>query len=91
MIDNKVIGFTVGNLEPFYDGNTFYLREICVSQDYQQCGVGKKLTENLLSLAKSHHAKRCYLLTRNDVLAYKIYQRWGFDDIAPLRTMVASL
>ena len=89
--NNQLIGFAAGNIEPFYDGNTFYLREIAVAPQYQRTGIGKALLDRTLTVAASKDVQRSYLLTRNDVAAYEVYLNWGFKDIAPLRAMVLKI
>ncbi len=73
-----IVGFALGNSEPFYFGNMFYLREMCIVNDLQQQGLGKKLylaLERELSLAKIHSI---YLTTHRETLASNFYVNNGF-------------
>jgi len=44
-------------------GNTALLRSAAVAREYQGCGIGSRLTENLLELAKNDGVERIVLLT----------------------------
>jgi len=73
-----IVGFALGNSEPFYFGNMFYLREMCILKDLQQQGLGKKLylaLERELSLAKIHSI---YLTTNRATVASSFYMSNGF-------------
>jgi len=51
---------TIGLERP---GNTALLRSAAVAPEYQGCGLGSRLTENLLELAKNDGVERVVLLT----------------------------
>ena len=73
-----VVGFALGNSEPFYFGSMFYLREMCIQSDLQHQGLGNKLylaLERELSLAKIHSI---YLTTHRETVAANFYARNGF-------------
>jgi amino-acid N-acetyltransferase len=44
-------------------GNTALLRSAAVAPEYQDCGIGSRLTENLLERAKNDGVERVVLLT----------------------------
>ena len=41
--DNRIVGCCLGNIEPYYTGRNFYLRELFVSVGSQKSGIGKML------------------------------------------------
>src|SRR5689334_22955989 len=41
--DGKVMGCAIGNIEPYYSGNIFILKEVFVAVDAQGSGVGRQL------------------------------------------------
>jgi len=57
--EDTVIGFVLGNSEPYYTGLIFYLREMCTDIDYQNKGVGKHL---LLNLENNLKSKSIYII-----------------------------
>ena len=73
-----VIGFVLGNTEPFYFGSMFYLREMCTQTDLQKTGIGSEIfhaLERELSLNKVHSI---YLTTEREIPAAKFYKNKGF-------------
>ena len=73
-----IVGFALGNSEPFYFGSMFYLREMCIQSDLQHKGLGNQLylaLERELSLAKIHSI---YLTTHRETDAASFYTRNGF-------------
>ena len=90
-IDDGAIGFVLGNIEPFCDGPLFYLREMCVSDEYQNKGVGSKLLEKLQLELNSLHVKSVYLATDNTIPAAHFYKNKGFVHSEKLGFYVKSL
>lgn len=73
-----IVGFALGNSEPFYFGDMYYLREMCIQTDLQQQGLGNQLylaLERELALAKIHSI---YLTTHRETVAANFYLRNGF-------------
>jgi N-acetylglutamate synthase-like GNAT family acetyltransferase len=74
-----IIGFALGNTEPFYFGSMFYLREMCIQTDLQKSGVGSAILNALeqeLSLNKVHSI---YLTTERNIPAAEFYTKKGFN------------
>ena len=76
--EDTVVGFVVGNSEPYYTGSIFYLREMCTDIDYQCKGVGKQLLLCLEDNLKSKLIHDIYLLTERNLPAAHFYQNRGF-------------
>lgn len=74
----EVIGFALGNLEPFCTGTLFYLREMCVGTQQQSKGVGTQLYRTLQRELESRHVRAIYLATDRGIPAASFYQRLGF-------------
>lgn len=77
--NSDLVGFVLGNAEPFLEGEWFYLREMCVSQDYQRQGVGTSLLNNLSATLDSCSVKNIYLATDRNIPAAKFYENNGFS------------
>ncbi len=74
--DDKVLGF--GALKPLSDGK-IELCKLHVNKQHQQQGIGKKLSENLISRAKELGFKKVELhVTATQQAAIALYQRLGF-------------
>lgn len=76
--EEGVVGFALGNIEPFYFGSMFYLREMCVESDLQRKGVGSKILDRLDAELANLQVKRVYLATDRTIPAATFYQGKGF-------------
>jgi GNAT superfamily N-acetyltransferase len=61
---------SIGEIDEFY-----------VAEDHQKQGVGKTLFLHAIQLLQSQNVKTIMLVTDPTSDAYKIYQRWGFENI----------
>ena len=75
----SVIGFALGNIEPFHFGDMFYLREMCIDTKKQHSGYGYKILENLEESLKEQEVHSIYLTTERQIPASKFYQKHGFN------------
>ncbi|MDI5935813.1 GNAT family N-acetyltransferase [Halomonas kalidii] len=74
----EVLGFALGNLEPFCRGTLFYLREMCVGTAWQSRGVGTALYRALEARLHGHQAQALYLATDRGIPAAAFYSGLGF-------------
>lgn len=75
---DELVGFALGNTEPFYFGSMYYLREMCIASEFQKQGLGNQLylaLERKLSLEQVHSI---YLTTQRETLAADFYTGNGF-------------
>lgn len=75
----SILGFALGNLEPFYFGNMFYLREMCTDTDLQSQGIGGKVYAALEKELVAKSVKSIYLTTERDIPAASFYKKCGFN------------
>lgn len=75
----SIIGFVLGNTEPFYFGSMFYLREMCTRTNLQNQGAGKKILEALEEELHTEGIQRIYLTTERTIPASSFYQKNGFN------------
>ena len=73
-----ILGFALGNTEPFYFGPMFYLREMCTLPKLQNQGIGNKIINNLEKELISSNVHSIYLTTERDIPAASFYQNSGF-------------
>lgn len=73
-----VVGFALGNTEPFYFGTLFYLREMCVSNSLQCQGIGSRVYGALEEQLKLNQVKGVYLATERAIPAAQFYLGKGF-------------
>lgn len=76
---HNVIGFVLGNTEPFYDGTWFYLREMCIKTDLQNKGFGTQLLIRLEATLNDLAVKSIYLMTEKEIPAADFYLKNGFS------------
>lgn len=74
-----LVGFALGNTEPFYFGSMFYLREMCTQTNLQNQGVGSKVLGALEEELRSEGVQRIYLTTERATPASGFYQKNGFN------------
>ncbi|MDD2468048.1 MAG: GNAT family N-acetyltransferase [Desulfobulbus sp.] len=75
----NINGFLLGNIEPFLNGEYYYLREMCVALDRQGEGIGKELMSRLHIELVRMSITRVYLITRKKTLAAKFYLVNGYQ------------
>jgi aminoglycoside 6'-N-acetyltransferase I len=63
--NGNLIGFIAGNSKKSYTGLTFYLAELCISNQIQGKGYGSKLLLCLEDELKKRGIQNLYLLTAN--------------------------
>lgn len=85
---SKIIGCGVGNIEPYYKGNIFYLKELFVAAQYQKLGVGKRLVSAVKQDLAEADVKTIILLTSDAI--FNFYTKCGFNDMEERRIMIYS-
>jgi len=59
-----------------------HVLNVCVAQDHQSTGHGKRLMQRLIDLARWHRAERMFLEVRpSNTRAMGLYDRIGFNEI----------
>lgn len=77
--EKEIFSFALGNIEPFYSGAFFYLREMCTKPNAQNQGIGKKTIKSLEDTLASMEVKNIYLITERSIPAANFYTACGFD------------
>ena len=83
--DHGLLGFALGNIEPFYFGDLFYLREMCVDPMAQNAGNGQRLMHALQETLQQQAVKGIYLTTEHQIAAASFYQKQGFQPSEAMR------
>lgn len=76
--EKAILGFVLGNIEPYYSGSIFYLREMCTSASYQNSGIGIQLLDYLEQNLRHQGVRQIYLLTEQHIPAAQFYQNRGY-------------
>ena len=75
---DRLLGFALGAVEPWFDGEHFYLKELCVRSDRQRAGLGTRLMRHLERELRERDIDRIYLLTAADGPAARFYETLGY-------------
>ena len=75
-VDGEVVGFILGQFEPYYDGLRFYIQEFCCAR--QGGGIGTALLDELERQLKEKGVVRTYLMTIHGDSTEGYYHRRGY-------------
>jgi GNAT superfamily N-acetyltransferase len=78
LFDSELLGFVVGNCEQWYNGEIYYLKEMCVSTDMQGRQIGTKLINFLRYELVKKGIERAYLITLEGGQAEHFYAKNGY-------------
>jgi len=85
--DDKVLGCCVGNIEPYYTGDYFYLKEMFVYHHLQKKGIGARLMFTLKEHLATIDIKTIILFTGKDFFPFDFYVKTGFSVMEDMRMM----
>jgi GNAT superfamily N-acetyltransferase len=84
---DQIIGCCVGNIEPYYTGDYYYLKEMFVTFEFQNKGIGNLMMETLLAHLKEIEINQIILFTGKDFYPYDFYLKKGFEVMDDMRMM----
>ncbi|MGF7081240.1 GNAT family N-acetyltransferase [Mucilaginibacter sp. UYCu711] len=84
--DGKIIGCAIGNIEPYYSGDIFILKEVFVAAEAQNLGVGRDLLATMKENLETINIKMIILSTRTPIIDF--YSKSGFKVMDDVSTMV---
>ena len=88
--EDKVFGFALGFSEVSYEGQHFYLKEMCVQANKQRSGIGTKIVDTLYRDLADKDISMIYLLTMRDSAAADFYQKCGFSYSSKMSMMLKN-
>ena len=86
-INNKLLGCVVGNIEPYYTGDYYYLKEMFVAPKSQKKGMGKQLMATVKNHLKTIDINTIILFTGKDFFPFDFYLKSGFNEMEEMRMM----
>ncbi len=89
--ENKIQGFFVGEIEQWRGSQNFYLKEMCVSKEFQRSGLGKELMIALQNKLVELGISRIYLITQRKTVPEMFYKSLGFETNGSLIIMGKSI
>lgn len=78
--NDKISGAVFGNIEQWYEGMHYNLREIFVSNETQGKGVGRRLLAELENKVKERDVRTIILFTSRDDKTNGFYKNNGYID-----------
>ncbi|MDA3899087.1 MAG: GNAT family N-acetyltransferase [Spirochaetes bacterium] len=84
---SEVVGGVLGNIESFFKGDYFYLKEMFVSCKCQRQGVGNTLLKSLNNNLKERDVHSIILITDRSLFPCKFYHKNGFTVIDDMTLM----
>ena len=85
--NDQLLGCCVGNIEPYYTGDYFYLKEMFVSVPSQRKGVGTGLMASIRTHLKTIGIEMIILFTSNEGFPFTFWQKQGFGEMEGMRMM----
>lgn len=76
-----ILGCLLGNIEPYFSGDYFYLKEMFVATNSQRNGIGSKLIKHLKDHLITYNVNSILLFTSKDLFPYVFYKKIGFKPI----------
>lgn len=80
------MGAGIGNIEPYYSGDIFYLKEMFVSVQSQKAGVGRDLIAAMKKDLEMMGIRTIMLFTSKEIGDF--YQKSGFEEMERRTTMI---
>lgn len=84
---DELLGCCVGNIEPYYSGDYFYLKEMFVYHKFQKQGVGAQLLETIKSYLDTIDIQTIILFTSKDFFPFDFYLKSGFGEMEGMRML----
>lgn len=84
---NQLVGCCVGNIEPYYTGDYFYLKEMFILHQAQGKGIGAKLMVDIKAHMEAEQIEMMILFTSNAGFPFKFWQKQGFAAMEDMRMM----
>ena len=74
----NLLGFIIGNFEPYQSGQVYVLKEMCVASQAQRKGVGTQMLSKLHAILQDNNIETVNLVTRKDSDAESFYTKHGY-------------
>ena len=79
--DNKMIGISLGYIFHWWEGDEYYIKELCIQRDSQNMGYGSVFLRELGEFLLARKIRAIGLTTERNVPAYAFYKKNGFIEL----------
>ncbi len=86
-VEDDVTGAIIGNIEHFYDGKYFNLKEMFVKNTMQRQGIGQQMFEFLTRTLQEYQISSINLFSSKEFFPYSFYKKHGFQKVSGMRMM----
>ncbi len=84
---DEIKGACIGNIEPYYTGDYYYLKEMFVSPSAQKKGIGKKMMDALKQHLEHLGIRQIVLFTSKDYFPFNFYEKEQFKTMEGMNMM----
>ena len=84
----QIIGCCVGNIEPYFTGDYYYLKDMFVMPTSQKQGIGAKFMTTIKQHLDSIDVKMIILFTGQQHFPFTFYLKSGFTEMDGMRMMI---
>lgn len=89
--DNQIKGAIFGNCEHWFEGMQYNLKEMFVSTELQESGIGSKLLKYLEERLRKLGVVKILLCTSKENRAGYFYQKSGFSELESITMMAKEI
>ncbi len=76
--DEQIIGYGILS----YSANEAHVLQLAIHPNHQKCGLGQKLLQHLLNMAKIHGSDEIFLEVReSNIPAINLYKKYSFVEV----------
>ncbi|MFD2043069.1 GNAT family N-acetyltransferase [Ornithinibacillus salinisoli] len=76
-----LVGGSLGYVFNWWEGKEYYIKELFISRDKQNQGLGKVFLQQINDYLKNEDIQHITLMTERNVPAYHFYQKNGFIEL----------
>lgn len=85
--EGEIVGCVVGNIEPYFTGDYYYLKEMFVAPKAQKKGVGAQLMNAVKTHLTTINIDTIILFTGKDFFPFDFYLKSGFNEMEEMRML----
>ena len=78
--DEQVVAMAMGHVRKWWQGDEYFIYELCVDTSNQRTGVGTKLMREIKDMLRKEDVGFITLLTERDIPAEAFFKKNGFNE-----------
>ncbi len=89
-LNGQILGCCVGNIEPYFSGDYYYLKDMFVLPASQKKGIGLGFMTTIKAHLASINVTMIILFTGQQHFPFNFYQKEGFTEMEGMRMMLCD-